>query len=418
MTSRQWLGVALGMVLIVGGAGLIVLAWSARSPSVSPTPTAVPTHTPEPLIPTRTPTPSLPPPTASVAPTPSPTSAPTATASPTAIPTANPTQQLPVIASPSPLTVPPTATPAAFLVPPEERYRLGVSLPGGAVGGYDLTALGVGWVMDWQVRAAPVVPAGVMYAQSVRFREGQLSPDAATITAVAAARPGSLWLISNEADVKWQDNVTPEVYARLYHEAYAAIKAGDPGAQVAAGGIAEPTPLRLQYLDLVLASYQTQFGESLPAQAWHIHNYMLREERNSWGVDIPPGLPDDQGVLYAIDDSGNVAAFRAQILAFRRWMAERGYRGLPLIVSEFGEPMPEEYGFPPERLASFLRETWQFFLTASDPALGDPTDGGRLVQRWCWFSLGYPDYPAGNLRDPATGAWTEFARVWMSYLGR
>jgi len=296
---------------------------------------------------------------------------------------------------------------------------LGVSIPYGASSPQIvdvLDALEVGWVMDWAVRSSPALPPGVEYAQTVRFRGGKLSPEAGTLTAVAAARPGSLWLISNEPDVRWQDNVTPEVYAQLYHEAYTAIKAGDPGAVVAAGGIAQPSALRHRYLERALTAYYASYGASLPAQAWHIHNYMLREERDSWGVDIPPGLPDDTGVLYGVDDSGNLAAFRAQIYDFRRWMAAHGYTGQPLIISEFGVPMPPDYGFSEARMAEFLRETWQFFLTATDPALGNPADGGRLVQRWCWFSLGYPDYPTGNIINLETRTWTPFGETWLSYV--
>ncbi len=232
---------------------------------------------------------------------------------------------------------------------------------------------------------------------------------------VAEARPGSLWLISNEPDVRWQDNVTPEVYARLYHEAYTAIKLGDPTAQIAAGGISQPSDLRLRYLDLVFQSYQDQFGAALPAQVWHIHNYMLREERDSWGVDIPPGIADNAGALYSIADSGNLALFQEQIWAFRRWMASRGYGGQPLVVSEFGVPMPEDYGFPPDVMAEFLTETWHFFLTASDASLGDPNDGGRLVQRWCWFSLACPDYPTGDLVNQETGERLDPVRDWRGF---
>ena len=321
----------------------------------------------------------------------------------------------PVLETAAPISTP-TET-SLWQVPPDERFRLGVSLPNGAVRDYGLSKLHIGWVMDWSVRAQPVVPPSVDYAQTVRMRQGSLRPGVETLTAVASARPGSIWLISNEPDVRWQDNVVPEVYARLYRDAYAAIKLGDPSATVVAGGIAQVTPLRLKYLDLVLQSYRAQFGESLPTQAWQIHTYMLREERGSWGVDIPPGLTESTGKLYTIEDSGNLALFREQIYSFREWMASRGYQGLPLFVTEFGILMPSDYGFPTERVSNFLEETWRFFLTASDPALGDPSDGGRLVQRWCWFSLGTIEYPNSSLIDPNTGEWTPFTSSWLILVG-
>jgi len=165
---------------------------------------------------------------------------------------------------------------ASFVVPPDERFRLGISLPGGANAIYDLGALQVGWVMDWAARSMTALPPNVAYMPTVRMTGGKLRPAAAILRTVAHARPGSTWLISNEPDVRWQDDVTPETYARLYHEAYTAIKAGDPSAIVAAGGIAQPTPLRLRYLDLVLEAYWNAFGTELPAEVWHTHNYMLR----------------------------------------------------------------------------------------------------------------------------------------------
>ena len=430
-----------GLGLIVIGAILIALSslpdgaatalpLIGQTPTSMPTSTPAPTRTPEPLIPTRTSSPTRTKASASPTPTPTPTTLPASEVTPvststprptsdapTALPSTNTPESTPTIAPTSPPETSPP--PAGFNVPPGERFRLGVSIPYGASSPQIvdvLDALEVGWVMDWAVRSSPALPPGVEYAQTVRFRGGKLSPEAATLTAVAAARPGSLWLISNEPDVRWQDNVTPEVYAQLYHEAYTAIKAGDPGAVVAAGGIAQPSALRHRYLERALTAYHASYGASLPAQAWHIHNYMLREERDSWGVDIPPGLPDDTGVLYGVDDSGNLAAFRAQIYDFRRWMAAHGYTGQPLIISEFGVPMPPDYGFSEARMAEFLRETWQFFLTAADPALGNPADGGRLVQRWCWFSLGYPDYPTGNIINLETRTWTPFGETWLSYV--
>ncbi len=317
-------------------------------------------------------------------------------------------------ASPSPTLVASLPKRGSRLwVLPTERWRLGVSLPGSVETPYDLEALRVGWVMDWQVRIATPIDHVVDYAQTVRMEGGLITPDRATLSKVAVARPGSLWLISNEPDVRWQDNVPPDVYARLYHEAYHAIKRGDPDAIVAAGGIAQPTPLRLRYLEAVLRDYHALYGAPMPVDAWHIHNYMLREERDSWGVDIPPGFTEEVGRLYEIEDSANLEAFEAQVFAFRRWMADHGYGGLPLYVSEYGIPMPEDYGFPSEVVIDFLEGAWRFFLSASNPTLGVAADEGRLVQAWCWFSMASMAYPTGNLVDPVSGAWTELGNAWQ-----
>lgn len=426
----RWVGLALA---VVGGLLIIKGITDMHVPLV-----LVPVHTwtPEPIVPTRTPVveQSLPPtmqsgPVTDRSWTPVASPSPTVGPPPGSIDSATPTDvfstQTPV--SPAVDTNgtcvleqpdPTSSSVAAHTVTEADRWRIGVSLPYGAGRDDNLAALGVGWVMDWNVRASVDLSDGIDYAQTVRMGRGVLRPEADVLTSAAEARPGSLWLISNEPDVRWQDNVTPEVYARLYHEAYTAIKLGDPTAQIAAGGISQPSDLRLRYLDLVLQSYQDQFGAALPAQVWHIHNYMLREERDSWGVDIPPGIADNGGALYSIADSGNLALFREQIWAFRRWMASRGYGGRPLVVSEFGVPMPEDYGFPPDVMAEFLGETWRFFLTASDASLGDPNDGGRLVQRWCWFSLAYPEYPTGDLVDRDRGTWTQLGLVWLSMMPR
>lgn len=417
-----------GWALILAGGALVLAALLQGTARPS-----APAHPPpEPLIPTRTPTlPALeeapPAPAASPSPTlaapsvdpmPPPTSTPTrlgggtgrsGDAPSTSVPRPSPTASMGASPSHSP------APDASYLLY-RGRPRWGVGVPIGPISKYPIAPLRLGWYLDWRARPDPPQPGGVEYVQMVRLRDGALRPDAEAIAAIARANPGSLWLIGNEPDVKWQDSVEPAVYARLYHEAYWAIKGADPTAQVAIGGVAQPTPLRLRYLDMVLEAYRAQFGAEMPVDVWNVHNFLLREERGSWGVDIPPGLPDRRGVLYEVDDSGNLEAFRRQIWDFRRWMATRGFRGRPLIVSEYGIPMPEDYGFPPERVVAFLRATFEFFLTAADPALGDPTDGGRLVQRWCWYSLDDITYPTGNLFDPQTGALTAVGEGWVKYI--
>lgn len=276
--------------------------------------------------------------------------------------------------------------------------------------------LGLGWYLAWGVLETPPGPAGVEFWQMIRLSEQGFHPEKETLQRIAQTTPGMTWLIGNEPDVRWQDNVTPARYAELYHDLYYFLKAADPSAQVVIGGITQPTPLRLQYLEMVLSAYQARYSEEMPVDVWNIHNFMLREERDSWGVDIPPGLGVDQGVLFEIDDHDDLEVFKAQIIGFRQWMADRGQRNKPLIISEYGILMPEDYGFPLERVKDFMYGTYNFMLNATDEQIGYPADDNRLVQRWAWYSLSDDRYATGNLINLETGELTDLGHVHREYI--
>ena len=249
----------------------------------------------------------------------------------------------------------------------------------------------------------------------IRLKAGEPVPSGQALLDAVDALPGALWLIGNEPDVKWQDNVPPDMYAELYHDLYVQLKALDPTCQVAIGGVSQPTPLRLRYLDRILEAYQDRYGEPMPVDVWNVHNFILREERDSWGVDIPPGMSEQSGTLREIADHDNLPIFRQQIVSFRRWMAERGQRDRPLIVTEYGILMPTDYGFSPKQVERFMLDTFEFFRTAADPAAGYAADGNRLVQRWCWFSLADERYPTGNLVGTDGGDLTPLGDAFRAY---
>lgn len=280
--------------------------------------------------------------------------------------------------------------------------------------------LGFGWYLDWTIRAKPLPAEGLEFVQLVALGHPFSSESVRDeLFRAIVANPGALWLIGNEPDVPWQDSLTPEAYVRQYNQYYRYIKSIDPTARVGIGGISQPTPLRLEYLDRVQAAFQQRFGRPMPVDVWNIHAFVLREERDAWGVSIPPGFRNvDQGTLYEIEDHDDLQIFQRQILDFRRWMADHGYRNWPLIVSEYGVLMPEEYGFPPEAVIEFMRQTMDFLLNARDPELGYPDDDNRLVQRLAWFSVGDTTYPTGNLIDPATRQLTPVGRAFAGYMAQ
>jgi hypothetical protein len=275
-------------------------------------------------------------------------------------------------------------------------------------------------VTTWRLTPDPPAVDDLTVWQTVRLGpagEGADWPaDRAAIEATLRAQPGSTWLIGNEPDVVWQDNATPEQYAELYHTVYTFIRERDPSARIAAGGIALPTPLRLAYLDRVLTAYKAAYGEPLPADLWSIHLFTLREEAGSWGIGIPPGMSATAGEPYEIADHGDLDVLKGHVVRFREWMAANGYGDRPLAVTEFGILLPEDYGFPPDFVQEYMRDTFTWLLTATGET-GLAADGGRLVQVAFWYIL-YDDgaYPTGNLYDAPAGQLTPLGEAFAPFV--
>lgn len=201
---------------------------------------------------------------------------------------------------------------------------------------------------------------------------------------------------------------------------YGIIKGADPTAKVAIGGVVQGTPLRLQYLDMILAEYQIRYGVKIPVDVWNVHGFILQEKRDSWGCQIPCGIDDlDEGMLYTIDDHDNMTIFRQQIRDFRIWMNDHGARNPPLIVSEFCIIFPPDLGFDERRVKNFMLATFDYFLNTKISRLGYPSDDNRLVQARNWYSLddnvfeGHQIYT--NLFDPVTKQITPLGRAYRNY---
>ena len=276
---------------------------------------------------------------------------------------------------------------------PLDRFGLNVAPLYGPITDYDVSQLGAGWYLDYRYDANPARPGGMKYAQMLQVSRGSLPPNWTALETVIQANPGSLWLIGNEPDVISQDNRLPADYAMAYHELYTFIKSRDPSAKIAGPNIVQPTPLRLEWLQLAWDAYAQLYGAPMPVDVWSIHNQILQERRGGWGCEIPPGLEADEGALYSVWDNANLEIFQEHVVAFRQWMYDHGQREKPLIISEYGVLMPSEYlgggdpSYGDQVVKDFMVGSFDYLLSATDPVLGCPSDGNRLVQQWAWYSL-------------------------------
>ncbi len=280
---------------------------------------------------------------------------------------------------------------------PTDRFGVGVEPDFGPITDYDVASLHIGWYCNWDTSLTPLRPGGIEYAQLVSTHEGSPWPPLEELGPLVDANPGYLWILGNEPECIWQDDCTPQQYATVYHDLYAFIKGRDATAKIAIGGVVQPTPLRLKWLDQVLAHYQAAYGQAMPVDVWNMHIQILQEVRGSWGCGIPRGLTEDSGRMYDLSDNDNIDIFKQHIVDFRTWMRSRGQQNKPLIISEYGVLFPVQYGFSLERVNAFMNASFDYLLAARDDDLGYPADENRLVQRWLWYSLN--DQPW----DPLTG---------------
>ena len=280
------------------------------------------------------------------------------------------------------------AAPGDSLYPvASDRYGVGVNPAYGNATDYDVTQIRAGWYVDWGVQANPSYPAGLDYMQIVQTEGETFFPDLETLGSIARSQPGMVWIIGNEPDCVWQGDSTPAQYVTVYRQLYTFLKDVDPTARVTIGGIVQVTPLRLQWLDAVLSTYQSRYGEPFPVDLWNIHTFILQELRGGWGAEIPPGINASVGVTWGLDEHDRLDLIEQQIVQFRQWMDDRGERDKELIVSEYGILMPDSYGYDAPRVITFMLGTFDIFSNTIDVDLGHPMDGNRLVQRWAWYSL-------------------------------
>lgn len=275
--------------------------------------------------------------------------------------------------------------------PTDYTSRIGAafdySLTGDSITKYDIDALGIGWYYEFHFNERPSNPPYATYVATVWRPVDTYQTAAAQF---AQTHPGRLWLIGNEPDNSGQTNMTPKAYAMGYHEYYTLLKAADPTARIAIGGVTQPSLLRMRYLATVLESYRTLFGAPMPIDVWTVHGYIMPENCSS-GAGYPVGISDFTGGRDCTywSKHGDVETFKRQLIEFRQWLKEQGYGDKPLVVSEFGILLPTAFGYDGNRVATYMVQAMDWMLTYGDCTIGLSTDDCRLVQQFAWFSVNF-----------------------------
>lgn len=321
------------------------------------------------------------------------------------------------------LSVPPPLQSAAGAANDFPNCRFGVGVARNLLTTYNYTSTRSGWYVDWGASSTP--PAGMDYYRTIRAKQSkdgeiylpayEIQPrlDETGLGPIVRANRGQVWLIGNEPDRPYsQDDMMPDMYAQVYHDAYRYIKNLDPTAKIAIGAVVEPTPLRLQYLDKVLKAYSTKFGDAMPIDVWNVHLYMIPENHPGIGAEIPPGIVITAGMQYTPIDHLRIDVFTGLVVSLRTWMRDRGYQNIPLIITEYGALYPlwllNNYGLTQTDIDNFIRQATTYMLNQTDAAIGYPADGYRLVQQAAIYSLDDDSLFPSDPPDPTYFRWGSF----------
>ncbi|MCA9873177.1 MAG: hypothetical protein KC441_05965 [Anaerolineales bacterium] len=407
----------------------------------------------------------------------------------TAVPTLAATLPPSQVASPNEAVSSSAAAPVSQTVPPAEVQSPDAGMANcryGATPVNDandtipwLSTIGAGWFLTFGPNKPGLTPSNdARFVPVLRVNEemvgdtftgvwtvaGQTGTAAKTyVQNLVASQPGALWIVGNEVDRLTQDEMTPGVYAQAYHNIYSWIKEADPTAQVAISGLVEVTPARLWYLDQVWNSYKSLYGTIMPVDVWNMHLYIINEvmfDGTPGAAHIPIGFDPASNPsihlkrlsslgpnasqecadndIYCYAEHDDMTIFAQQIHDMRTWMKAHGQQNKPLILSEYSLLWPyvidpggcflqDERGkcFDPNRVSTFMVNSFNYLENAKDPNLGYSLDDNRLVQQWMWFSLYVPSEPeaipaypgsASNLLNKEYTALTQMGTTYRNYV--
>ncbi|MFN2222838.1 MAG: CARDB domain-containing protein, partial [Candidatus Promineifilaceae bacterium] len=318
--------------------------------------------------------------------------------------------------------------------------RFGVATGNNATQRQWVDDVGAGWWMDFAVNYTEPAANGaefnhLIWVEQKKDAHGNYLDDYTVIPSMdgdslgylVQRRPGRMWLIGNEVDRgpdpppfsgAGQGDTFPQLYARIYHDVYHYIKAWDPTALVAPSSLVQFTPGRQQYLDIVWDTYMARYGKPMPVDFWNMHLYILPEVTPSGrpnniasvalGTDPALGMLESGdnpakcslANVYCLAEHDDMDVFAEQVVRMRTWMKNHGYQNSPLVITEYSIlykyevsggtcSVMDEFGncFEPARVSQFTRNSFNYLLTAADPALGYPYDNYKLVQQWIWYGM-------------------------------
>ncbi|MBP9758261.1 hypothetical protein KBD45_01090 [Candidatus Dojkabacteria bacterium] len=107
----------------------------------------------------------------------------------------------------------------------------------------------------------------------------------------------------------------------------------------------------------------------------------INKLKTSYGNESLPDFIVQHGYSYVGDINQDIQACKNNLVDMRRVMNDLGLRDRDLIIKEFSPSHAQSF----DQTKSYMDAVINYYATATDNNIGNPTDGNRLVQKWAWF---------------------------------
>lgn len=287
--------------------------------------------------------------------------------------------------TPTPIRTPTAPTPTPGALSTKQRFGLGFnpmncSSYERTPGEFGYSQLNIGWYTDWSYKGGARSDMEYLalvggYGKNVAVQEQSCQQVTAYVQANRSKYPaGAMWTVGNE--IGYDDGRSSDEYVRDFTFWKNCIKSIDPSFRVGTGAIISPwTTLPRGSNECIadLSKYNTDQTSGA--------NYFRRIITGLRANNAMPDFIVNHAYTLCQSPKDQPDDMKESLRIQRTLMKELGIQNLDLVIKEFS-PL-----YTPDVATAqrYMQQTIPYMLTTTDPAIGKPGDGNRLVQRFAWF---------------------------------
>ncbi len=242
--------------------------------------------------------------------------------------------------------------------------------------------LGVGWYFDWDNKGKSYENLdymGLVGGWNKGAPESPSDPRCTRLTSnTNSYKNNMMWTVGNE--IGWDDGRTPDDYANDFIKWKSCLKSINPTFQVGSGAL-----VSLWHNNDSINRKETGIN-CVPLDDTRSGKSFFTSYINKIKLTSPESIPDFivyHGYTYCNGAKFTKNELADSITTMRSLMKNLGLENKDLVIKEWGFHLIHNKTF--EERQSYLIDTVNYLLDATDNITGNPDDDFKLVQKFAWF---------------------------------